>query len=155
MMGSQNGPDRPEFCDASTQFLERGVTKSRTHIHLAIGSRFIEAMERQEQNTQNNEIWTGSPLMRLLRLADHLPAELRSAGRLPWGHLISAVISEIRWVKLVSIIDRSWYTGSAVSLGLVQLRKLNANIGISSLASGKKLLSDWIGLDDARPGAGG
>jgi hypothetical protein len=39
MMGSQIGPDRPEFCDALTQILERGVTKNRTHIHLAIGRR--------------------------------------------------------------------------------------------------------------------
>lgn len=106
MMGSQIGPDRPEFCDALTQILETGVTKNRTHIHLAIGSRFIEAMKRQDQIAHNTAIWVISPSKHLLRLADYLTAELRSAGRLLRSHLISAVIPEIRWVKLIRIIDR-------------------------------------------------
>jgi len=106
MKGSQIWPNRPEFCDAFSRMMESGVTRNRTHIHLAIGSRFIEAMKRHDQTTHNTAIRAISPSKHLLRLADYLTAELRSASRLLRSHLISAVIPEIRWVKLIRIIDR-------------------------------------------------
>jgi hypothetical protein len=57
MKGSQNRSNRPEFCDASHQIKESRVTKNRTHIHLAIGSRFERDSEGIGSDSKIPELW--------------------------------------------------------------------------------------------------